>query len=80
MPGQNSLVLCGMDRLQEVGDPGSLTSEEPPALLPACKLKLQLLLWPGPRSQACVPSSQEARRPGPKGACRGSEATGQAHP
>ena len=48
MPGQNSLVLCGMDRLQEVGDPGSLTSEEPPALLPACKLKLQLLLWPGP--------------------------------
>lgn len=35
MPGQNCPALYGMHRLQEVEDLGSLTLEEPPALLPA---------------------------------------------
>lgn len=51
------------------------------ATCPAASFQAQqLLLWPGPWSQACTPISQEARRPRPKGAWSGSWATGQVHP
>lgn len=73
MSGQNSLVLYVMDRLQEVRYPGSLTSEEPPAHLPS-KLKLQMLLWPGPKSKQALPLYKRQGDLGPKGDRRGSQA------
>lgn len=61
-PGQSSWVSYAMNGSKsEI--PQLMTSEQPPALLPAFQDKLQLLLLPGPKSQACTPISQEARRP-----------------